>query len=140
MFWQRAERPQAAAGPVEHRPGVCIDQLTPAQPTVTRFWRARVPQYKVANGASFQPSISADGRYGAFSSAASNMVGRDTNGVDDIFARSITADTTHLVSVTSEGAQANGRSSEPALSGDGRYVAFRSSASNLVGGRHQRRG
>jgi Tol biopolymer transport system component len=87
-----------------------------------------------ANGASAEPSLSADGRYVAFRSAASNLVGSDTNAADDIFVRDRTAGTTTRVSVGAAGLQANGASGAPAVSGNGGFVAFHSSASNLVGG------
>ncbi|RIL04457.1 MAG: hypothetical protein DCC71_14120 [Proteobacteria bacterium] len=85
-----------------------------------------------ANQASASPAISADGRYVAFSSFASNLVTSDTNGVSDIFVRDRVAGTTQLVSVSTAGQVANGASVAPAVSADGRYVAFRSVASNLV--------
>jgi Tol biopolymer transport system component len=86
-----------------------------------------------ANGASYVPSVSADGRYVAFQSAASNLVGGDTNGADDVFVRDRTAGTTIRVSVGAGGVQANGASGSPAMSANGGFVAFDSSASNLVG-------
>src|SRR3990172_7980435 len=78
------------------------------------------------------PAISADGTIVAFRASAFNLVPSDTNGADDIFARDRQAGTTERVSVDSAGAQANGSSYEAAVSGDGRYVAFRSPATNLV--------
>jgi Tol biopolymer transport system component len=77
---------------------------------------------------------SADGRYVAFLSSASNLVPDDTNGVDDVFVRDLQTGQTARVSVSSTGAQANDRSVEPAMSADGRYVAFTSFASNLTTG------
>jgi Tol biopolymer transport system component len=79
-------------------------------------------------------AVSADGRYVAFVSAATNLVSGDTNECNDIFVRDRTANTTTRVSVSSAGAQANADSDYPALSGDGHYVAFWSAASNLVAG------
>ncbi|WP_262270788.1 cadherin domain-containing protein [Microvirga yunnanensis] len=84
-----------------------------------------------ANGASMNASISADGRYVTFTSAASNLVQGDTNGVDDVFVFDRQTHTTERVSVSSNGLQANGSSDHPSISGDGRYVAFESLASNL---------
>jgi Tol biopolymer transport system component len=86
------------------------------------------------NGASSSPSISADGRYVAFYSLASNLVSGDTNGTFDIFVRDRQTGTTELVSVSSSGVQGNSASSSPSISADGRYVAFYSPASNLVSG------
>jgi TolB protein len=85
-----------------------------------------------ANGPSSQPDLSADGRYVVFTSAASNLVPGDTNGVPDVFLRDLDAGTTTRLSVSSDGAQGNGRSSSPAMAGDGSTVAFESAASNLV--------
>jgi Tol biopolymer transport system component len=87
-----------------------------------------------ANGDSVRPSISADGRYVAFTSDASNLVGGDTNGLTDVFIRDRARHTTRLISVGLGGRPANGYSFEPSISADGRYVAFTSPASNLVRG------
>lgn len=76
--------------------------------------------------------ISGDGRYVAFHSSATNLVEGDTNGVQDIFVHDQNTGTTTRVSVNSAGEQANGNSAVPSLSSDGRYVLFRSDASNLV--------
>ena len=81
-----------------------------------------------------RPSISADGRYVAFHSDASNLVPGDTNGQYDIFVRDLQAGVTQRVSVASGGTQANGLSYLPCISPDGRFIAFASSASNLVPG------
>jgi Tol biopolymer transport system component len=84
------------------------------------------------NGRSGFASTSADGRYIAFVSLASNLVPGDTNAVDDIFVSDSRKDTVERVSVGEGGRQANRRSFTPAISADGRYVAFYSEASNLV--------
>jgi Tol biopolymer transport system component len=85
-----------------------------------------------ANDASGSPTISSDGRYVAFSSAASNLVAGDTNHTSDVFIHDRWNGTTRRVSVSSEGRQANAFSEEPSISTHGRYVAFTSGASNLV--------
>ncbi len=87
-----------------------------------------------ANNDSYSAAISADGRYVAFSSRASNLVSGDTNNFDDIFVRDRQAGTTERVSVDSGEAEANGYSYSAAISADGQYVAFDSGASNLVSG------
>lgn len=87
-----------------------------------------------SNGASSQPSLSDDGRYVAFTSTASNLVVGDTNSVSDVFRRDLTTGTTQRVSISPGNVAANGHSSQPAINGDGRYVAFASEASNLVNG------
>ena len=86
------------------------------------------------NGDSYEPSISADGRYVAFQSSASNLVAGDSNGVEDVFVRDLKLHKTFRVSVSSAGVQANNESFGPLISADGRYVAFVSDASNLVAG------
>lgn len=86
------------------------------------------------NGFSHRPSISADGRYVAFHSWASNLVSEDTNGKGDEFVRDRQTGVTKRVSVASDGSQGNGESDGPSISADGRFVAFDSSAWNLVSG------
>ncbi|HAL29388.1 MAG TPA: hypothetical protein DCP20_01540, partial [Coriobacteriia bacterium] len=80
------------------------------------------------------PSISADGRYVAFGSDATNLVADDTNGEIDIFVHDRVTGITERVSVASDGSQGNGALLRPAISGDGRCVAFLSLATNLVPG------
>lgn len=93
------------------------------------------------NGVSAYPFISGDGRSVAFVSDASNLVAGDTNGLPDVFVRDLVARRTERVSVSSSGAQQMPTPSTdeadlgyqfPTLSYDGRYVAFQSSAPNLV--------
>lgn len=83
------------------------------------------------DGDSANPSISAGGRFVAFQSDATNLVPGDTNGKYDIFVRDMTTGDTERVSVASDGAEANGSSTVPSISADGRYVAFRTAATNL---------
>lgn len=87
-----------------------------------------------ANFHSARPSISADGRFVAFVSFASNLVPGDTNGVPDVFVHDRSDGTTRRVSVSTSGTQADGESTYPAISGDGRHVAFETLATNLVAG------
>ena len=77
-------------------------------------------------------SVSADGSSVAFTSEADNLVSGDTNGWRDIFVCNLLFGTNALVSVATNGLGADGMSMEPVISGDGRYVAFTSSADNLV--------
>src|SRR5216117_509323 len=92
------------------------------------------------NDTSLGSALSADGRFVAFDSAATDLVAGDTNGVSDVFVHDRQTGTTERVSVASDGAQGNGRSGlvtfafPPALSADGRFVAFVSFATNLVAG------
>ena len=80
-----------------------------------------------ANGYSQLPDISADGSTVVFASVATNLVPADTNSVADIFRRTLTNGQTVRVSVPSVGAQSDGSSWVPAVSGDGARVAFWSS-------------
>jgi Tol biopolymer transport system component len=97
----------------------------------TRFDAVRtIPES--ANGASFAASLSRDGEYMAFTSLASNLVAGDRNRTSDIFLYEATSGRIHLVSRSVAGGAANGASGSPALSPDGRYVAFQSDASDLV--------
>lgn len=77
-------------------------------------------------------TISGDGRFVSFVSPFWNMVQGDTNRAEDVFVRDRQAGVTTRVSVTSTGLQANGPSTGPSLSSDGRFVAFTSRASNLM--------
>ncbi|MEQ1952267.1 hypothetical protein [Mesorhizobium sp. CN2-181] len=86
------------------------------------------------DGASISPQVSADGRFVAFSSSSTNLVAGDTNGFTDGFVRDTVLDTTTRITVSSSEAQANGESLVHAVSADGRYIAFTSTATNLVSG------
>ncbi len=87
-----------------------------------------------ANGKSWSASISADGRFVAFASDASNLVRGDTNGVSDVFVRDRRIGATYRVSVATDGSQAGLDSGGGAISGDGGHVAFASPAPDLVPG------
>src|SRR6266446_2495738 len=87
-----------------------------------------------ANNASSYPALSADGRFVAFQSDATNLVAGDTNGATDVFVQDRQTGTTERVSIASGGTQGNGFSAGPALSADGRFVAFHDTATNLVAG------
>ena len=87
------------------------------------------------NGDSDTPSISSDGRFVAFASYASNLVPQDTNGTGDFFVHDRATVTTKRVSITSAGTQGAGDpylDGIPVLSSRGHYVAFSSTADDLV--------
>ena len=86
------------------------------------------------NGPSTGASISGDGRFVAFESTADNLVARRHQRVSDIFVRDRRTHTTTLVSVSATGGVADGPSTSASISDDGRYVAFDSTATNLVDG------
>jgi Tol biopolymer transport system component len=84
------------------------------------------------NGNSIASQVSTNGQYVVFQSDASDLLPGDTNGASDIFVRDLQASSNILVSVAADGGWANGASTDPAMTPDGRYVAFVSAATNLV--------
>lgn len=86
------------------------------------------------NSSSETPSLSADGRYVCFWSAASDLTGADTNGAGDVFVFDRVTKQTALVSTLPGGGQGNGNSRTPHISRDGEYVTFASLATNFAGG------
>ncbi len=107
-----------------HMPGRATEPRTPF----------RAAQITFGNGWSAAPSISADGRWIAFVSSASDLVAGDTNGTADIFVYDRLTEKFERVSVASDGTQANAASARPAISANGRFVAFESLADNLAPG------
>jgi Tol biopolymer transport system component len=87
-----------------------------------------------ANAESVTPSVSADGRFVAFASKASNLVPEDTDATLDVFVRDVESDITTLVSRASGPAGPKGEAASflPTISGNGRFVAFKSFATNLT--------
>jgi Tol biopolymer transport system component len=85
-----------------------------------------------ANDSAFGPSISPDGRYVAFASAATNLVAVDTNQASDIFVHDRETSQTTRVSVASDGTEANWNSYSPMVGPGGRFVVYASEATNLV--------
>ena len=120
------------AGDTNNASDVFVRDLTTS--TITRVSVASSGVQGTGGDGSFMPSISADGRYVAFASSATNLVGGDTNKSEDIFVRDIVANATMRVSISSAGAQSNFHSEFPSISADGRYVVFPSQGSNLVAG------
>jgi len=90
------------------------------------------PEGDAADNRSDYPVFSADGRYLAFESRASNLVAGDTNGMRDVFVLDRQTSLIELVSLAANNTQGNGDSSWPAISADGRHVVFLSQASNLA--------
>ena len=92
----------------------------------------------VANGASTNADVSEDGSLAVFQSAATNLVTGDDNGETDIFLRDLSTGAIRIVSratdedETTPGELGDGPSTNPAISADGRFVAFLSEAANLV--------
>jgi Tol biopolymer transport system component len=93
---------------------------------------SRTPDDKEPDGASFHPAISGDGRLVAFASLATNLGPRDKNRVTDVYLHDTDTGQTMLVSRSAGRGSADGPSRHPALSADGRFVAFVSDASDLA--------
>jgi Tol biopolymer transport system component len=94
--------------------------------------RAQGKRGAAGNGDSSNPSVSADGRYVAFESYASNLGPADNSTLPDVFVRDLRSGRVFLASRGADGGPAaNAPSADPAISGDGRYVAFDSRGSNL---------
>jgi Tol biopolymer transport system component len=128
---------------------VLINSVNPAPetmpPVMNIFLRDRLKQTTtlvsvdldgtgMGNGDSIPSGISTNGQFALFESAANNLVAGDTNGVNDIFVRDLSAGVTTLVSVSTNGGLANGTSRSSVMTPDGRHVAFVSTAGNLAPG------
>ncbi len=126
-------RPAAAAGLA----GLVLAGLgalpAAAGPSPQRTVRIRVASAGQPNGASADPQISADGRFVAFETEATNLGSADANGhVRDIYLYDAKTAAIRLLSAPADGSGADGPSSRPAISADGSVVAFYSLATNLV--------
>lgn len=113
----------------DHRPEVFVRDRRRG---VTRLVSRALRNGYYPNGNSYEPQITADGRYVVFSSEASNLVARDRGRGADVFVRDLQTATTSLVSLSTAGTQSDGASSGPSISDDGRYVAFASTGANLA--------
>jgi len=122
--------PDLVSGDGEHTYDVFVHDRQAATTSLASVDGAGNP----GDGDSSAAAISADGRYVAFSSAASNLVPGDNNGAIDVFIRDHQTGTTSRVSVDSLGRESNGNSDTPDISADGRYVSFHSYASTFVEG------
>lgn len=119
-----------AAGDLNGVPDIFVrDRLTGATECVSVATGGTL-----GNGDSYYPSISADGRFVAFESYATNLVAGDTNAQPDIFLRDRLLGTTERISVSTTGIQGDWYSTEAVVSADGRFVAFQTGATNLFGG------
>jgi hypothetical protein len=128
-FWGNSS--DLVSGDTNNRDDMFVRDLTAG--TITRASVSSTGA-QANNGAS-TGEISADGTKVAFVSSSTNLVTGDTNGKFDIFVRDLTLGTTERVSVSSAGVEGNGHSAAGvSISADGRFVGFRSDASNLVAG------
>jgi Tol biopolymer transport system component len=120
---------------VQTAASLLIGSGPPALTDAGQTWRISLSSDGLqSNASSGSTSITADGRYVEFTSYASDLVPDDTNGCPDIFVHDRTTGRMERISVSSWGEQGNGISYFGRISGDGRFVAFRSEASNLVPG------
>ncbi len=138
-----SDRLEGLAGPDVINGGSGLDLcLSPAPPRATGCENTTLVTVGATGGPADEetfdgPAVSGDGRYVVFASEATNLVaGHDTNSSSDVFIRDRRTRVTHLVSVAKDGGQANSGSWHATVSGDGRYVAFESSATNLVADDH----
>ncbi len=111
-----------------HAAGAADATTTSGSGTATPFARDHN-----ANDFLAEVSISANGRFVAFTSKDSTLVPGDTNGVADVFVRDVKAERTMIVSAAGSGVPASAQSSAPSISDDGRYVAFASQTGSVVG-------
>jgi Tol biopolymer transport system component len=117
-----------------------MSSSTVASATFTIFTPGTIRRVSIStsgeegNGKSWLPSISADGRYVAFTSEARNLVDGDTNRTIDVFVHDCQTGETTRVSVKSNGEQVGYGGVSPSISGNGRYVAFQSLSRDLVDG------
>ena len=113
--------------------------LASAQPASAAIATTRVSvttggAQSVGGSLTTSPSISADGNVVAFTSSATNLVAGDTNAALDVFVKNRASGVTTRASVASDGTESNGVSINPSVSADGRFVAYQSTATNLVPG------
>ncbi|MBK7643850.1 MAG: PD40 domain-containing protein [Planctomycetes bacterium] len=125
-----SEAADLVVGDTNGQPDVFVRDLIAGTTT-----RASAGAAGEGDGASAAPCLSADGRFVAFASRATNLVSNDTNGVADVFVRDLQTGLVECVSAAPAGVPGNDASASPALSADGRYVVFASSATNLIAGR-----
>ncbi|MGZ4144940.1 MAG: TolB family protein [Actinomycetota bacterium] len=143
----RADPPSCTGVSPDRAP--CTDVFLDDRTTGSISLVSRSTTGTAGNDSSWGPSISGDGRYIAFVSSASNLVQGDTNrcasystagdpeptearSCPDIFVRDRIEHTTTRISISSSGTQGNGASLQPAVSANGRFVAFTTQASNLA--------
>ena len=104
--------------------GVALAGTTPASAQQVTLVSAASNGTQATGGDSYEPVLSADGRFVAFSSSATNLVPGDTNGVADVFVKDRVSGAIERVSIRTNGEQGTGASGAPRISADGRFVAF----------------
>ncbi|MDQ1517760.1 MAG: hypothetical protein QOE80_3590 [Actinomycetota bacterium] len=138
-FWSSADN-LVSGDTDQHTDAFLVDRQTGTTTLISKGF-----QGAQADGDSKRPTVSRDGRYVAFESAATNLIappacgllscaGGDTNKADDVFLYEVATGNVTRVSTATDGTQGNGASDRPSLSGNGRRILFQSDASNLVAG------
>ncbi len=110
----------------------CADVFLRDRQSGTTILISANPDGFSGHGGSSSSSMSTNGAWVAFESDAEDLAAGDDNGVTDVFLRSVTLGQTSLVSVNTNGTSANGPSTFPIITPDGRFVAFESAATDLV--------
>lgn len=118
----------SASGTNINCPDVFIKNLESGETRLVSAATAGEP----GNRESQQPALSADGSVVAFRSAATNLVEGDTNGKADVFLKDVQTGKVARVSVSAEGSEGNEDSEQPAISADGRFVAFHTFSDSLL--------
>ena len=128
--------PQLAAGDFNESDDVFVfDTSAGTTELISRRMMALPPAGAMERSFSWPNSVSADGRYVVFYSSSRSLVTNATGGAQNLFVRDLWTGQTRLVTATPQGTECgNGAHYAPAISGDGRWVAFGSSATNLVAG------
>ncbi len=129
-----SDAPDVVEGDGNHRQDVFLRDLTAARTQMVSLGRGgRTGQNKaMARGFAGVSDVSRDGKFVAFESDATNLAGRDRNRRTDIFVRDTTKQSTRRVSLSTTDEEGSGASGLPAITPDGRYVAFSSRADDLV--------
>ena len=125
-----SEAPNLVSGDTNQRPDVFLHDMTTGRTTRVSVGTSGAQ----GDDGSWLSSLSPDGRFAVFVSAATNLVKTDTNGQQDVFVRDLRRNRTTRVSVASNGAQADGWSTGAQIAANDRDVVFSSTADNLVAG------
>ena len=129
-----SDAPGLVAGDDNRRQDVFLRDLPAGRTQMISLARGgRAAQNKaISGGFAAVSDVSRDGRFVAFESDATNLAGRDRNRRTDIFVRDTANQSTRRISVSTTNEESSGASLLPAITPDGRYVAFASRADDLV--------
>jgi Tol biopolymer transport system component len=128
-----SDAPNLVAGDGNHKQDVFVRDLARGTTQRVSVRRGGGSQNRgMAGGVAAISDVSRDGRYVAFESDATNLAGRDRNRRTDVFVRDTVRQSTRRISLSTTNEEAHGDSILPAITPDGRYVAFASRADDLV--------